>query len=66
MPRSTLYELTAIAFTRYTRHVHPYWGRECTCLELIDGLVRQRGDARHHARNALLGRAAWACERLGL
>jgi capsular polysaccharide export protein len=64
--RRTLDELVAIAFTRYTRHVHPYWRRECTCLELIDGLVRQRGDARHHARNALLGRAAWACERLGL
>ena len=64
--RRTLDELVAIAFTRYTRHVHPYWRRECTCLELIDGLDRQRGDARHHARNAFLGRAAWACERLGL
>ena len=64
--RRTLDELVAITLTRYTRHVHPYWRRECTCLALIDGLIRQRGDPRHHARNALLGRAAWACERLGL
>jgi len=28
MPRRTLDELTAIAFTRYTHHVHPYWRRE--------------------------------------
>ena len=59
-------ELVTIAFTRYTRHVHPYLRRECTCLELIDGLVRQRTDRRHLAQNALLARAAWACERLNL
>ena len=64
--RRTLDELIAIALTRYTRHVHPYERRECTALELIDGLVRQRGDRRHHARNAVLARAAWACERFGL
>ena len=66
MPRRTLGELTAIAFIRYTGQFHPYWRRECICLELIDGLVRQRGDPRHYARNALLGRAAWTCERFGL
>ena len=64
--RRTLDELVAIALTRYTRHVHPYWRRECTCLELIDGLIQQRRDPRHHAKNALLARAAWACERLHL
>jgi capsular polysaccharide export protein len=70
LPRRTrrrpLDELVAIALTRYTRHVHPYERHECTCLDLIDGLIRQRDDPLHHACNALLKGAAWTCERLGL
>lgn len=64
--RRTIDELTAIAFTRYTRHMNPYSGRECTVYELIDALVRQRTDRRHHWRNAALKRAAWLCERFGI
>lgn len=57
-------ELTAIAFTRYTRHMDPYSGRECTVEELISALIRQRSDTRHHIRNAALKKFAWFCERL--
>ena len=62
----TIDELAVIAFTRYTRHMNPYTGRACSVHELIDALVHQRTDRRHHLRNAALKRAAWACERLRL
>jgi capsule polysaccharide export protein KpsC/LpsZ len=64
--KRTIDELTAIAFTRYTRHMNPYTGRECSVHELIDALIRQRTDRRHHWRNAILKQAAWICERLKL
>lgn len=64
--RRTIDELTSIAFTRYTRHMNPYTGKECSVHELIDALSRQRNDRRHHWRNAALKQAAWICERLKL
>ena len=64
--RRTIDELTAIAFTRYTRHMNPYTGHECSVHELIDALIRQRSDSRHRFRNALLKQSAWLCEKLKL
>ena len=56
-------EMTTIAFTRYTRHMNPYTGKACTVHELIEALVCQRTDRRHHMRNAVLKRVAWLVER---
>lgn len=62
----TIDELTVIAFTRYTRHMNPYTGLECTVDELITALTRQRSDRHHHLRNAVLKQLARLCERLRL
>jgi capsular polysaccharide export protein len=62
--RRTIDELTAIAFTRYTRHMNPYTRHECNVHELINALIRQRTDQNHRLRSALLKKAAWLCEKL--
>jgi len=62
--RRTVDELTAIALTRYTRHMNPLTQKACDAEELIDALSRQRTGRRHRLRNAVLKRAAWICERL--
>ncbi len=62
----SLDELVYIALVAYCRYIEPLSMRPCTPERLIETLVRQRADRKHHWMTTIWRELSWFGRKLGI